>query len=59
MIVAPRLGQTTDCVPWMPIPDDAAAWLDSHSKPPPPGWRTWAKDFIHDLVKPKLTKDCE
>jgi hypothetical protein len=58
MVVAPRLGQATDCVPWMPVPDDVAAWLDGNPKAPPAGYRAWAKDWLQDQVKPKLNRDC-
>jgi hypothetical protein len=56
--VAPHLGQTTDCVPYKPMAQDAKDWLASNKVPAPQSYFDW-EDYQADKVKPKLDRDCE
>lgn len=58
VVVAPRLGQTTECVEWQGMGDIAADWLASNPVPAPPEWFAW-EDYLASKVQPKLAKDCE
>lgn len=55
--VAPHLGQQAECVPYVPLAEDAKAWLKKHLKDRPQSFNDWA-NWLHDRVQPKLEKDC-